>query len=904
MAATDDLDALRAAIDANRSVLCAALGLRPYGKRFFCPFCQADGNPHADGDLSVEAGFRCHRCGWHGDGFDLVRKVKECDFPSAVDFVQKVYGVSGGNAPVPAVRTNAQRPRNTHPSIDGAVRASAWSLREKTGNEWTRTRCDLYQDAEGRDVAGVVRFDRADGATKADGKPVKEYRPIHAVPGGWQVGDPPGKWPLFRLPELAASSGPIYVCEGEKAACAGAKTGLACTTSAHGARSPGKTDWTPLKGRDIVILPDNDPSGAGADYAEAVAVLAHGSGARSVKIVELPGLPPKGDLADFVEQRSEQSNEAIRAEMGQLAVEPEARIAVEKCRVQGDARLSEGPCIRARLRDILQKRLKATEAHRKCATAVVGWLHDRGNFYYHVQQRDFSGVMFFDSERKLLLPVRGDDFLAWLADVLDLNRKERCFTFIASACETEGLTERATGIEPATYWAATQIAIYLSSGPGRMVRVSPDGVAVVDNGTDEILFPHGATLEPWTLTQPADPFETCALFRDLSTAVPHARDLLRLWVFSLPTDQRTKPPCCVSGDIGSGKTRLVRGIFELYGMPERVCTVHKNGETDFWVAMESGGLACFDNADTRVPWLADALASASTGGTQERRKLYKDCDIVRMRARSWVCVTSASPTFAADAGLADRLLVVRLKRRMGPTAETALSDEIACNRDAALSFIAQTLSLAMADAESVPEGLNARHPDFARFAVRIGRAMGRGKQSIDALRASEADKALFNIENDWIGAALLDLLQTDSFNGSACELLDELKKIEPSLENTLSAKRLGKRLHRLWPHLESVFRARKERDGHAKVLRYTFFPASSAGNAGFEIPFPGKSNAVKNDGGPPTSSSEDPHIPHGPLECPEPTVFEGASDLTDVVQTNEQPHDDRRAGQNGTQRDI
>jgi hypothetical protein len=277
---------------------------------------------------------------------------------------------------------------------------------------------------------------------------------------------------------------------------------------------------------------------------------------------------------------------------------------------------SDADGIRARLWAIAQEpKLTPTERNRATAAAVVEWLHGRGRFYFHNGRRDFSGCMFFDAARKLLLPVQGDAFLAWLADSLAMNRAERAFAFVQSACETEGLSERATGIEPATFWAAMPSAFYLSNGPGRMARLSPGAVVMVDNGTDGVLFPYGATLEPWTLTEPRDPFEACAIFRDMSTAAPHGRDLFKLWVCSLPTDQRTKPPLVLSGAVGSGKTRLIRGVFEFYGIPPRIAAVLKNGEGDFWAGMDAGGLTCFDNADTRVDWLPDALAAAATAGT-------------------------------------------------------------------------------------------------------------------------------------------------------------------------------------------------------------------------------------------------------------------------------------------------
>jgi len=478
-------------------------------------------------------------------------------------------------------------------------------------------------------------------------------------------------------------------------------------------------------------------------------------------------------------------------------------------------------------------KMTATERQTAYCDAVLGWLHLRGAFYHLTARPDFEGGLYFDRERRLLLRIRSDSFLAWLADALGMNKAGRDFQFIQSAVEVESLTERSTGIEPSTYWAGRPGAVYLSSGPGHVVRVTAEAEAV---------------LPPWVLTEPANPFEACTLFREMSTTAPHGKLLFQLWALSLPTEQQTKPPLVTTGTVGSGKTRAIVGLFELFGLLPRVNAVTKGGEGDFWTELDGGGLVCFDNADTRIDWLPDALAAAATGGCQSKRKLYSDSERVTLRARAWVAVTSANPAFAADAGLSDRLLVVRLNRRTGSTAEAALSAEIVAARDAGLSWVCHTLHRALADAEAVPGGLNARHPDFAALAVRLGRAMGREAEAVAALRAAEADKSLFNLENDTVGVVVLEAMRGgESFNGTAAELMERLKTADPTLEGHLSARRLGKRLSKLWPHLVAVLGARQE-PGHGGSIRYSLKPPSNGCYGGFETAFSGKSPARENIG--------------------------------------------------------
>ena len=160
----------------------------------------------------------------------------------------------------------------------------------------------------------VVRFDGADK---------KDFRPFSRNGSGWIVKDPPGKLPLFRLPELIArKSERVFVVEGEKPVCELATLALLVTTSAHGAKSAHKTDWQPLAGREVVILPDNDAEGR--VYAQTVAgILTRLSPPAEVRIVELPGLPPKGDCVEWLEARDAQTPEDIVAELDSLILEAE-----------------------------------------------------------------------------------------------------------------------------------------------------------------------------------------------------------------------------------------------------------------------------------------------------------------------------------------------------------------------------------------------------------------------------------------------------------------------------------------------------------------------------------------------------------------------------------------------------
>lgn len=495
--------------------------------------------------------------------------------------------------------------------------------------------------------------------------------------------------------------------------------------------------------------------------------------------------------------------------------------------------------------DIVQVLLDRTkyrqQKSRQIADLVVSTLEKTGQFYFHAEQKDFDSAMYFEKGSKRLMRVRSDSFKAWLSEWVDVNRADPIFQYIIAEIDTAALSGPHTrGIIPEAYWASRPGAIYLSNGNGRLLKITAAGMTVVDNGTDGVLFAPGRVMAPWKLTTPRDPFSTCSLFRDAQTTAPHGRDLLRLWLYSLPTNPRSKPPLCTSGEVGSGKTRLLTGFAELLGIPVVTAKVEDEQEANFWPSIDQGGIYTLDNADTRCRWLADALANAATDGCSQRRKLYTNSETVVLRARAWLGVTTATPTFANDAGLADRLIVVRMARRIEETSDSALTDEIVAARDSALSHMAVTLQAALADTSPTPSELNRRHPDFASFAVRIGRALGREAEAIAALKAAEVDKSAFCLENDAVATALLAHLREEgTFEGPAAELLPKLCSIDAELAERWTPKRLGKRIAALWPHLQKALGEAKRELDRKGTTRFSF-KAAPAGCAGFQ-----EANSIK-----------------------------------------------------------
>ena len=127
----------------------------------------------------------------------------------------------------------------------------------------------------------------------------KDFRQRRPKPdGGWEWSVKGVPVVPYRLPELLAEPTRIvFVVEGEKDVDNLARIGVLATCNAGGA---GK--WTAeharyVAGRPVVVLGDNDETGR--NHTQQVALTTH-SIAKAVRIVELPGLPLKGDVSDWI----------------------------------------------------------------------------------------------------------------------------------------------------------------------------------------------------------------------------------------------------------------------------------------------------------------------------------------------------------------------------------------------------------------------------------------------------------------------------------------------------------------------------------------------------------------------------------------------------------------------------
>ena len=227
-----------------------------------CPF-HNDQKPSLN--FNNESGqYFCHGCGKKGDALHFYAKINSLD--TRRDFAKILKGIASDFG------------------ITGEVQKSKIV---KTYD---------YTNAEGQLLFQVVRMEPKDfRQRRPDGK-------------GW-IWNLKGIEPvLYLLPKIVKAR-EVVIVEGEKDADILALIGFTATTSPMGAKKWRDEYNEALKGKDVVLIPDNDNEGR--EHMRQVATSLNGA-TKSLKWIDLPGLPSKGDVSDWVQTFEDKEEAAER----------------------------------------------------------------------------------------------------------------------------------------------------------------------------------------------------------------------------------------------------------------------------------------------------------------------------------------------------------------------------------------------------------------------------------------------------------------------------------------------------------------------------------------------------------------------------------------------------------------
>ena len=245
-----------------------------------CPF-------HDDHDPSLcvnntTGQFNCFGCGFSGDIFTFYARVNDLDpksqFKDVLEGISKDFGIGGHDSCEYKHESQGAAKKEVKPKIVAVYD---------------------YTNEKGELLFQKVRFEPGrDGRRKSFA--IRRKDPDK--PGKWIWNLKQTKEVPYRLPDVL-DAGLVLIVEGEKDVQNLLKLklgkGIAASTNAFGAGHWPKHFKQYFQGLETaVIIPDNDEPGR--KHAEEIATNLKGV-VKEIKVLELPGLPEKGDVSDWIE---------------------------------------------------------------------------------------------------------------------------------------------------------------------------------------------------------------------------------------------------------------------------------------------------------------------------------------------------------------------------------------------------------------------------------------------------------------------------------------------------------------------------------------------------------------------------------------------------------------------------
>jgi P4 family phage/plasmid primase-like protien len=288
-----DVEALKAKADIS-AVIGHYVALKKRGAEFVgrCPFHSPDNNPSFY-VVPAKGIYHCFACGASGDVIEFLMEQEGLDFKAAAE---RLNGGAIEWKPVTPIKqeASAKQPERitSKPPADAPTPNMAIRALGEPSRIWP------YRDTDGGILGYVARYETPEGkqircwtwGARADNAPQ------------WACGHWNSPRPLYRRDGIAQrDAAPVLVVEGEKTADAAQALlpAYAVMTWPGGAQAWHKADWTPLKGRKVLLWPDNDAPGLEC-MDKLAALLSDERGfACSVRIIDPNRMPEGFDAADW-----------------------------------------------------------------------------------------------------------------------------------------------------------------------------------------------------------------------------------------------------------------------------------------------------------------------------------------------------------------------------------------------------------------------------------------------------------------------------------------------------------------------------------------------------------------------------------------------------------------------------
>jgi len=514
------------------------------------------------------------------------------------------------------------------------------------------------------------------------------------------------------------------------------------------------------------------------------------------------------------------SNQPVKGYRGLEEILPKAVLD----RIEILAKAAHVPPAVRRIDDIRQSNEKACFRNRHIAELVEAELLEEGKLLRTIGDEFFY---YCDS----VIALDSPDFKALLDTGFGLNATEGECKFVLSHLETVARTKgEDVQVYRLAYWDRVIGVLYIDCGNGLVLALDGKHVSEVKNGSNGIYFIRERWQQPVKpdLENPLNPWEH--LTDDLSFEIgemvaltpEQQMTVARIWILSLffPEELPTKPILCLTGDAGSGKSFFLRRLVKfLYGNGDLDTLRDKD---DLWASLSANHLLALDDVeeDKTPKWASQELKRASTGQTITLRKLYTTNTQISFTPRCFVAFTSINPPIE-DSALAERLIILRLKKLENAVPESALIRTTLEQRDKLMGGLIKELNALIHNVLEMPHDSTFRMADWASFAERV-----LNKRVVDSLTRGLTH---FQDEMLLVDSPIPAILEVwTEGRGKWLTANDLLKLWHPIIETRdiyfpfTKPNGLGKHLGSIKHNLARIYGVKFERSGHGKLAVYNF----------------------------------------------------------------------------------
>ena len=477
---------------------------------------------------------------------------------------------------------------------------------------------------------------------------------------------------------------------------------------------------------------------------------------------------------------------------------------------------SAGDSLTKKINEIRASKTKVFIQRRAISNLVINDLLSHGYFC----RTPIGELFYFDESAKELFELSDLDFHARLSRWYDFNPSEREFDFVI--VELENLTRldgKRVDVYRFAHFDIKQNVLYTYNNAHQIYRLDGSNITLIDNGTENILFLKNPLGEPFEYNH--DSIQE-GLFKKVMVASinftigasaplqpEEQRQLYEYYLYSLffPELLPAKPIEVLVGDKGSGKSVCQRKRGKLlYGERFNLKPIATDREDAFIATITNNHLASFDNVDSKITWLNDHLASASTGEEISRRKLYTTNEEINYPVNCFITLNTRTPQFKRP-DVVDRSLILRTETIELKKSEGEIYQEVAEKRNALWSELLEKLNLVVATIQSNQEAFTTQHrmADWAKLAWNIAKAEKKETfflSTLDRLNRAQSD---FLLEDDSLFTCLLVWLENPNNIGkefASGTLYNNLQFIATQEDLDFAfknSKTFGRRLKQLFP---------------------------------------------------------------------------------------------------------